>query len=238
MECITLSQTYLHECFLRCTQIISFDTRNGNKWRIYIEQKIFFTGYPSMSSETREATATTLICIFPMFVSNYCMEIFIKTSIISPKNWSRKKQPTGWRQSTLRPSINHRLIWYQHHRNFVVLCTSFLSNVVVFLTGRPYIVWVEDQCGKRCFPVDKDLCWDHKLLQNSERGKNKPITRMHSSRMRTVRCSGRLGEGGCVCPGGVCPGGCVYTPPVDRQQTDTCKSITFPQLLLRTVTSI
>ena len=38
MECITLSQTYLHECFLMhtkyfllCTQSISFDTRNSNK---------------------------------------------------------------------------------------------------------------------------------------------------------------------------------------------------------------
>ena len=51
---------------------------------------------------------------------------------------------------------------------------------------------------------------------------------MHSTRMRTVRCSGRL-LGGCL------PGG-VYTSP--RGQTDTCEnieSITFPQLLLRTV---
>ena len=35
-------------------------------------------------------------------------------------------------------------------------------------------------------------------------------TRMHSSRMRTVRCSGRLpssGEGGCLLLGGVCSGG-------------------------------
>ena len=77
--------------------------------------------------------------------------------------------------------------------------------------------------------------------------------------MRTVRCSGRLGggmlaqgvpaHGGClprgqgvsgrgvlprrgVCPAGVCPEG-VYTSP--RWHTDTCKNITFPQLLLRTV---
>ena len=34
------------------------------------------------------------------------------------------------------------------------------------------------------------------------------ITRMHSSRMRTVRCSGRPLRGG-VCPGGVCLGGCL-----------------------------
>ena len=37
-------------------------------------------------------------------------------------------------------------------------------------------------------------------------------TRMHSIRMRTVRCSGRLGGGaqGCVCPGEcVCLGGCL-----------------------------
>ena len=66
-------------------------------------------------------------------------------------------------------------------------------------------------------------------------------TRMHSSRMRTVRSSGRL-------LGGVCPGGGVsaregvhpsmhwgrHPPPVDRM-TDRCKNITFPQLRLRTV---
>ena len=61
---------------------------------------------------------------------------------------------------------------------------------------------------------------------------------MHSSRMRTVRCSGRLGRGGGVsawrgvCLGGVCLG--VYSPrprgrhlPVNRI-TDRCKNITFP----------
>ena len=73
---------------------------------------------------------------------------------------------------------------------------------------------------------------------------------MHSSRMCTVRCSGHGGEclpggglpRGCVyLPGGVCPGGsvcpgAVHLLPlfVDRQ-TDTCKNITFLQLLLRTV---
>ena len=71
-------------------------------------------------------------------------------------------------------------------------------------------------------------------------------TRMHSSRMRTVRCSGRLREvclpKGClpkvgsvqgrgVCLGDVCPGGCL-----PRGQTDACENITFPQLPLRTVT--
>ena len=37
-------------------------------------------------------------------------------------------------------------------------------------------------------------------------------TRMHSSRMRTVRCSGRRGKGGMCLPRGVClgRGGCVY----------------------------
>ena len=50
---------------------------------------------------------------------------------------------------------------------------------------------------------------------------------MHSSRMRTVRCSSHLGGGGeIVCPGGCLPAGgwgClgfkegVHFPPVDRQ---------------------
>ena len=86
---------------------------------------------------------------------------------------------------------------------------------------------------------------------------------MHSSRMRTVCCSGRLmigvfSQGGvCICHGRIWPGGCpprgvsayggvcpggVYprggcwgcTPPIGGQ-TDTCENITFPQLLLRTV---
>ena len=68
---------------------------------------------------------------------------------------------------------------------------------------------------------------------------------MHSSRMHTVHCSGRL-EGVClggVCLGGVCLGRCVCLPrrvytspsPVNRM-TDRCKNITFPQLCLRTVT--
>ena len=38
---------------------------------------------------------------------------------------------------------------------------------------------------------------------------------------------------GCLPRGGVCPGGC--TPP-SCGQTDACENITFPQLLLRTVT--
>ena len=68
---------------------------------------------------------------------------------------------------------------------------------------------------------------------------------MHFSRMRTVRCSGRLGGGVCLegcLPGGVSAQGGVApnpdpeadTPPVDRM-TDACENITFPQLLLRTV---
>ena len=70
---------------------------------------------------------------------------------------------------------------------------------------------------------------------------------MYSSRMRTVRCSGRLGWGvsGELCPGvcvrgvsrgGVCPGG--YTSPLWTEfLTHACENITFPQLLLRTVTN-
>ena len=69
------------------------------------------------------------------------------------------------------------------------------------------------------------------------------LTRMHSSRMRTIRCSSHLGRG-CLprrvsaCQGVSAQGvsawheGC--TPP-PRGQTDTCENITFPQLLLRTI---
>ena len=57
-------------------------------------------------------------------------------------------------------------------------------------------------------------------------------TRMHSSRMRTVRCSGRRGGGGYL-PGGISAmGGClprqggVSHPPVHRI-TDACGNITL-----------
>ena len=36
------------------------------------------------------------------------------------------------------------------------------------------------------------------------------LTIMHSSRMRTIRCSSRLLEEGGVCPGGVYPGVCLH----------------------------
>ena len=71
---------------------------------------------------------------------------------------------------------------------------------------------------------------------------NQHCTRIHSSRMRTVRCSGRLSRGGCLpIVGGVSwrvcvclPRGGVHLHPVNRM-TGGCKSITFPQLPLRTV---
>ena len=75
------------------------------------------------------------------------------------------------------------------------------------------------------------------------------ITRMHSSRMRTICWSSR------VCPGSVCPGGCLPRgvclprgclpsrsrgvsarhPPWTEFVTHACENITFPQLHLRTV---
>ena len=57
---------------------------------------------------------------------------------------------------------------------------------------------------------------------------------MHSSRMRTVDCSGRRGgaaAGVSAQMGGVCPG----RPPWTEFLTHACENITFPQLLLRTV---
>ena len=60
-------------------------------------------------------------------------------------------------------------------------------------------------------------------------------TRMHSSRMPTVRSRRVSAQGGClprVC--GVSQHALGQTPPVNRM-TDRCKNITFPQLCLRTV---
>ena len=57
-------------------------------------------------------------------------------------------------------------------------------------------------------------------------------TRMHSSRMRTVRSSGRRGVG--VSARGECLPQCMlgYTPPWTEWLTDRCKNITFAQLRL------
>ena len=53
------------------------------------------------------------------------------------------------------------------------------------------------------------------------------LTRMHSSRMRTVRNSSRL-PGGCTCRGvGRYPPPSRYTPPWTEWLTDRCKNITF-----------
>ena len=70
---------------------------------------------------------------------------------------------------------------------------------------------------------------------------------MHSSRMRTVRCRGRLGGGGwwwwwsgwwwCLYRGVSAYGG-VHLPPTVDRKTDACENITFQQLLLRMVTTL
>ena len=63
---------------------------------------------------------------------------------------------------------------------------------------------------------------------------------MHSSRMRTVPCSGRRGGGvaarGGVCIQGVCPGRCLLEGGVSQHAlwteflTHAYENITFPQL--------
>ena len=72
------------------------------------------------------------------------------------------------------------------------------------------------------------------------------ITRMHSSRMHTVRCSGRLmiGEGclprvGCllrvgVCPGGVCPVGCVHLPMSAWERASARRGVHLPPVDIQT----
>ena len=62
---------------------------------------------------------------------------------------------------------------------------------------------------------------------------------MHSSRMRTVRCSNRLlGGGEDVCAGGL-PRGCLPDTPLWTEfLTNACENITFPQLRLRTVIKV
>ena len=59
-------------------------------------------------------------------------------------------------------------------------------------------------------------------------------TRMHSIRMSTVRCSGRL-RGSRGVQGNVCVKGGVHLPRWTEFLTQACENITVPQLLLRTV---
>ena len=68
----------------------------------------------------------------------------------------------------------------------------------------------------------------------------KKMTRIDSSRMHTVCCSGRLRGGGvclgCVSAGGVYLGVCVHLPSTWTEfLTHACENITFLQLHLRTV---
>ena len=60
---------------------------------------------------------------------------------------------------------------------------------------------------------------------------NVMLTRMHSIRMLTVRCSSHRGGGGSVCQGDVClPREGVCHPPSVNRITDACENITLLQL--------
>ena len=67
------------------------------------------------------------------------------------------------------------------------------------------------------------------------------ITRtiMHSSRMRTIRCTGHLSchacPPSCTAPLSHMPAPAMHAPPWTEFLTHDCEHITFPQLLLRTV---
>ena len=83
--------------------------------------------------------------------------------------------------------------------------------------------------------------WNHFFFSNSLHVLSQ--RRIHSSRMRTARLSGRLGGGvstvvdtpcpmACLDTHTYCPIACWDTPPwTDRH----CENITFPQLLLRSI---
>ena len=127
---------------------------------------------------------------------------------------------------------------WAHSVNIYSISTSFLQIQTLFLK------WIYNKnstvsgwCG---------LCKRWKV-------KKKQSTRMDSSPMRTARCSCRLGGRG-VCQGGVSAWG-MYTPldpeadtpfwtqrqtpptppSTDSCNTDSCKNIAFPLLLLQTV---
>ena len=83
----------------------------------------------------------------------------------------------------------------------------------------------------------------HQTTWKKKRSYNAYETRMHSSRMRTVRSSSRLLGGG-VCPDGCLARGCIAactridTPLWTEWLTDRCKNIAFPQLRFRTVINV
>ena len=76
------------------------------------------------------------------------------------------------------------------------------------------------------------------ILKNNlvkEMTKNISKPRMHSCRIRTVRCSGHLGGGGGQPREGLSQHAMGQTPPWKEFLTHACENIIFLQLLLRTV---
>ena len=125
----------------------------------------------------------------------------------------------------------------KHKINSAFLCRFILSCLPV-----------SSPEGKCSMPLH--WCWVKRKQPSSSEHRVGSIrktsiwTRMHSSRMRTVCWSSRLGGGGLpIClPGDVCPEGSaqgsVYLPHLPCLKeflTHACENITFAQLHLRTV---
>ena len=140
----------------------------------------------------------------------------------------------------------HPVILWKFSSCYVCLCFSVWSWAGTVSTWWSEETTGSSRCGAlttwtSCTPTLPVIAVCAHWPCHTIRGEiHKNLTRMHSSKMHTVRCSSRL-VGVCL-PGGVCclpAGGClpargaVYTSLCE--QTDTCENITFTQLLLRTV---
>ena len=93
----------------------------------------------------------------------------------------------------------------------IAMCTSTIkASHTIFVCAKSYIN-LRTQTARHSFGWTKSVPGRLLLVQIAQVrlkiGKYKVLTRMHSSRMRTVRCSSR---GGGVCQEGACPQGCVY----------------------------
>ena len=89
------------------------------------------------------------------------------------------------------------------------------TKIPCFLTSPRAVATLNIKSSQDCYNVffefQNPLIHGQNINLDLVEKDNNRNTRMHSSRMRTVRCSNHLvGGGGVVCPGGVClPGGCL-----------------------------
>ena len=166
-----------------------------------------------------------------MYTNNYCQvlrSMIAATFTIFPYAWEGKSS-YGFKQRTTSSGYLPMLV-SNKRQQVLTLATKRAWHNTCHVKFRLQFMFSQGKrkCTKlnnHSWEISKDLtktwtCLPILIL----------LTRMHSSRMRTARCSGRPGRG-------VCLNGGIHLPPPHpvNRITDRYKNITFPQLCLRTV---